>query len=65
MASLGLPHWLIIAGSLLAVAGIIGILVSRKAEEIEPPSDEPSDAPRQQMPPFAKPSRLQARNSVQ
>lgn len=48
MASLELPHWLMIAGTALVVAGFIGVLVGGK----EPPPDEPTDAPRQQMPPL-------------
>jgi hypothetical protein len=53
MPSLELPHWPMIAGTALAVAGLIGVLVSRKKpEEVEPPRDEPTDTPRQQMPPL-------------
>ena len=53
MASLELPHWLMIAGALLVVAGFVGVLVSgNKADEVNPPPDEPTDAPRQQMPPL-------------
>jgi hypothetical protein len=60
IASLGLPHWLMIAGTLLVVAGFVGALVSgKKAKEVEPPSDEPTDASRQQMPPL--PSLLDSR----
>jgi hypothetical protein len=55
MASLELPHWLMIAGALLVVAGFIGVLVSgKKADEVDPPPDEPTDTPRQQMPPLPK-----------
>jgi hypothetical protein len=62
MASLGLPHWLMIAGALLVVAGFVGVQVSgKKPEEIEPPPDEPTDTPRQQNAAFAKPSRFQAK----
>jgi len=66
MASLGLPHRLMIAGALLVVAGFVGVQVSgKKPEEIEPPPDEPTATPRQQMPPL--PSLLDSRpkNSVQ
>ena len=53
MSSLELPHWLMIAGTALVVAGFIGVLVSgKKAEEVDPPPDEPPDTPRQQMPPL-------------
>jgi hypothetical protein len=41
------------AGTLLVVAGFIGVRVSGKtADEVDPPPDEPIDAPRQQMPPL-------------
>jgi hypothetical protein len=50
MASLELPHWLMIAGALLVIAGSIGVLVSgKKADEVDPPPDQPT---RQQMPPL-------------
>jgi hypothetical protein len=53
MPSLERPHWLMIAGTALVVAGFIGVLVSgKKPEEVEPPPDEPTDTPRQQMPPL-------------
>jgi hypothetical protein len=53
MPSLELPHWLMIAGTALVVAGFIGVRVSgKKADEVDPPPDEPTDAPRQQMPPL-------------
>ncbi|WP_369721995.1 hypothetical protein AB8Z38_34485 [Bradyrhizobium sp. LLZ17] len=39
-------RWLTIAGALLVGAGSIGVLVSRrKADEIDPPPDEPIDLP--------------------
>lgn len=60
MASLELPHWLMIAGALLVVAGFIGVLVSgKKVDEVDPSPDEPTDTPRQQMPPL--PSLLDSR----
>jgi hypothetical protein len=61
VASLGLPYWLMIAGTLLVVAGFVGVLVSgKKAKEVESPSDEPTDASHhQQMPPL--PSLLDSR----
>jgi hypothetical protein len=60
LASLELPHWLMIAGTLLVVAGFVGALVSRKKpEEVEPPPDEPTETPRQPMPPL--PSLLDSR----
>ena len=56
LASLELPHWLMIAGTLLVVAGFVGALVSRKKpEEVEPPPDEPTETPRQPMPPLPSP----------
>jgi hypothetical protein len=55
MASLELPHWLMIAGALLVGAGFIGILVSgKKADEVDPPPAEPTDTSRQQMPPLPR-----------
>jgi hypothetical protein len=40
--SLGLPHWLMLAGALLVIAGCLGLAVSRKkAAEID---DEPVNA---------------------
>jgi hypothetical protein len=55
MASLELPHWLMIAGALLVVAGFIGILVSgKKADDVDPPPTEPTDTPRQQVPPLPR-----------
>jgi hypothetical protein len=63
MASLELPHWLVIAGALLVVAGFIGVIVSRKkVDEVDPPPDEPTDTPRQQMPPL--PSLLDSRTKT-
>ncbi|MCK1517350.1 hypothetical protein IVB22_33580 [Bradyrhizobium sp. 190] len=60
VTSLELPHWLMIAGTLLVVAGFVGVLVSgKKAKEVESPSDEPTDASHQQMPPL--PSLLDSR----
>ena len=60
MAALELPHWLMIAGALLVVAGFIGVLViGKKADEVDPLPDEPTDTPRQQMPPL--PSLLDSR----
>ena len=53
IASLGLPHWLMIVGILLVVAGFIGVLVSgKKADEVDPLPNQPTDTPRQQMPPL-------------
>lgn len=58
MASLGLPHWLMIAGALLVIAGFVGVLLSGKtADEVGSSSDElipdePTDTPRQQRTPL-------------
>jgi hypothetical protein len=52
-ASLGLPHWLMIAGALLVMAGFIGLALSRNQAVAEPPPpDEPTAEPRPQMPPL-------------
>jgi hypothetical protein len=60
MPSLELPHWLMIAGALLVVAGFIGVRVSgKKADEADSSLDEPTDTSRQQMPPL--PSLLDSR----
>ena len=62
VASLGLPHWLMIAGTLLVVAGFVGVLVSgKKAKELESPPDEPTEASHQQMPPLPSLLELQAK----
>jgi hypothetical protein len=46
MPLLQLPHWLMIAGALLVVAGFIGLLGSRRNRgEVDRPSDEPTDPP--------------------
>jgi hypothetical protein len=50
MVSLELPHWLIIAGVLLVVAGLIGSRT--KAAEGDPHSEEPTEEPRPPMPPL-------------
>ena len=48
VTSLQLPHWLIIAGALLVVAGFIGWLFDRRKADAAP--DEPTEAPKAQMP---------------
>jgi hypothetical protein len=54
VASLGLPHWLMIAGALLVMAGFIGFALSRnKAVEIDPgPLPDERAEPRPQIPPL-------------
>lgn len=51
---LGLPHWLIMVGAILVIAGMIGWLINR--EQSEPaqadPADQPSQEGRPQMPPL-------------
>lgn len=53
MAMLQLPYWLMMAGALLVIAGFIGVLVSgKKVKEVDRLPDQPTDIPRQQMPPL-------------
>ena len=50
---LQLPYWLMVAGTLLVVAGFIGVLVSRKkVGEVDSSPEESTDPPRRQMPPL-------------
>lgn len=48
------PHWLIIAGTLLVIAGLIGLLIRSKqlAEVQDDPTRELSPVPRPQLPPL-------------
>jgi hypothetical protein len=49
------PYWLVIAGALLVVAGVIGALVSpKRADETDTTPDEPIQTPKAQMPPLPK-----------
>jgi hypothetical protein len=49
---MGLPHWLIIGGGLLVVAGSIGLALSRhKAVESDPSLQNPKPEAHPQMPP--------------
>jgi len=52
--SLELPHWLMLVGALLVIAGCIGLAISRKrAAEIDDEAiNEPSPEPPPQMPPL-------------
>ncbi|SIO55887.1 hypothetical protein SAMN05443247_08148 [Bradyrhizobium erythrophlei] len=51
---LALPHWLIIAGALLVIAGLIGLVIRRKqpAEVQDDPDGKPRPEPRSQLPPL-------------
>ena len=54
MEWLQLPHWLMIAGTLLVIAGLIGLVISRRqqAKVQGDPANEPSPEPRPQLPPL-------------
>ena len=45
MSSIELPHWLMIAGALLVLGGIIGLALSRNKEDEVDPVVLPGDAP--------------------
>jgi hypothetical protein len=49
--SLELPHWLILAGILLLIAGVIGLVINRKALQKVDAPNENSEA-RPQFPPL-------------
>jgi hypothetical protein len=46
--SLGLPHWLMLAGALLVIAGCLGLAIGRKKAEID---DEPVNESSPEPPP--------------
>jgi hypothetical protein len=54
MDSLELPHWLILAGTLLVIAGVTGFLIDRKklgkVDEVQ--ANEASSEARPQLPPL-------------
>jgi hypothetical protein len=54
MDSLELPHWLILAGTLLVIAGVTGLLIDRKklGKVDEVPANEASNEARPQLPPL-------------
>jgi len=54
MDSIGLPHWLILAGILLASGGFTGLAIVRKklGKVDEGPANEASSEARPQMPPI-------------
>ena len=45
MSWIELPHWLMIAGALLVVAGVVGLALSRNKEDEADPVVLPGDAP--------------------
>ena len=45
MSSIELPHWLMIAGALLVVAGVVGLALSRNKGDEADPVVLPGDAP--------------------
>ncbi|WP_338827640.1 hypothetical protein [Bradyrhizobium sp. 27S5] len=49
---LQLPHWLILAGAVLVVVGLIGLVISRRhqAKGQDEPATEPSLEPSPQLP---------------
>ena len=49
--SLELPHWLILAGILLLIAGVIGLVIDRKRLQKVDSPNENSEA-RPQLPPL-------------
>ena len=51
--SLELPHWLILAGILLVIAGVIGLVINRKRLQKVDAPDETSKA-RPQLPPLSE-----------
>jgi hypothetical protein len=56
--SLELPHWLILAGILLLIAGVIGLMIDRKRlQKVDAPNEnseakKESSAARPQLPPL-------------
>lgn len=55
LTSLQLPHWLMIAGALLLIIGVIGALLQPKsADEADTTPDKSIQTPKAQMPPLPK-----------
>jgi hypothetical protein len=55
MEWLQLPHWLMIAGTLLVIAGLIGLVISRRQQQAkvqDDPATVPSPQPRPQLQPL-------------
>ena len=52
--SLELPHWLILAGTLLVIIGVIGLVIGRKklVKVDDVPADVSSSEARPQLPPL-------------
>jgi hypothetical protein len=50
MEWLQLPQWLMIAGTLLVIAGLIGLVISRRQQAKV--QDDPATEPRPQLPPL-------------
>jgi len=48
------PHWLIIAGAVLVIAGLVGLVIRSKqfAKVQDNPTRDPSSEPRSQLPPL-------------
>jgi hypothetical protein len=54
-----------IVGILLVVTGFVGVLVSsKKADETDPLPNQPTDTPRQQMPPLPSLLESSAKNDA-
>jgi hypothetical protein len=54
MEWLQLPHWLMIAGTSLVIAGLTGLVMSRRqqAKVQDDPATEPTSKPGPQLPPL-------------
>jgi protein-S-isoprenylcysteine O-methyltransferase Ste14 len=54
MEWLQLPHWLMIAGTLLVIAGLIGLVITRRqqGQVQDDPATVPSPDSRPQLPPL-------------
>jgi hypothetical protein len=52
MGWLELPHWLMLAGAVLVVVGLIGLAIRQRANVQDNPGSEPITEPRPQLPPL-------------
>jgi hypothetical protein len=52
MGWLELPHWLMLAGAVLVVVGLIGLAIRQRAKVQDNPGSEPITEPRPQLPPL-------------